>query len=67
MAICRHRHHAMVLTIMMVMVRKPKSAQTRYPELSRGRFCACVRAEREYGNENLRGARFGLVLDVFSS
>eukprot|EP00969_Alexandrium_andersonii_P051519 2262728-Alexandrium_andersonii.AAC.1 len=56
MATCRSRHHAMVLTISMVMVGRPKSAQTRPPELSRGPFCAALRAEREYDNENLPGA-----------
>eukprot|EP00969_Alexandrium_andersonii_P353295 15439551-Alexandrium_andersonii.AAC.1 len=35
--------------------------------ISRGPFCAVVRAEREYGNDNLPGARLGLVLDGFSS
>eukprot|EP00969_Alexandrium_andersonii_P312386 13802281-Alexandrium_andersonii.AAC.1 len=53
----------MVLTITMLMVRKPKSAQTRSTELPRGPFCATVCPEREYGIENLRGARLGLVLD----
>eukprot|EP00969_Alexandrium_andersonii_P212839 9398208-Alexandrium_andersonii.AAC.1 len=51
----------MVITITMVMVRRPRSAQTRCPELLRGRFCAVVRAERESGNENLARARLGLV------
>eukprot|EP00969_Alexandrium_andersonii_P179888 7951381-Alexandrium_andersonii.AAC.1 len=46
----------MVLTIIMVTVLWPTSAQTRCPELSRGPFCAAVRAEREYGNESLPGA-----------
>eukprot|EP00969_Alexandrium_andersonii_P079120 3490132-Alexandrium_andersonii.AAC.1 len=32
----RYRHHAMVLNTTMVMVGKPKSAQTRPPALSRG-------------------------------
>eukprot|EP00969_Alexandrium_andersonii_P346825 15333195-Alexandrium_andersonii.AAC.1 len=51
----------MVLTITMVLVRRPKSAQARCPELFRGPVCAVVRAEREYGNENLARARLGLV------
>eukprot|EP00969_Alexandrium_andersonii_P034960 1530079-Alexandrium_andersonii.AAC.1 len=53
----------MVLTITMVMVGRPTSAQTRPPELWRGPFCVVVRAAREYGNENFSGARLGLVLD----
>eukprot|EP00969_Alexandrium_andersonii_P111996 4946728-Alexandrium_andersonii.AAC.1 len=32
--ICRYRHHAMVLTITMVMARVPKSDQTRPRKLS---------------------------------
>eukprot|EP00969_Alexandrium_andersonii_P306376 13544505-Alexandrium_andersonii.AAC.1 len=63
MVTCHDHHHPMVLTVMMVMVRTPKPAQTRSPELSRGPFCAIVRAEREHGNESLPGARLGLVLD----
>eukprot|EP00969_Alexandrium_andersonii_P136712 6049383-Alexandrium_andersonii.AAC.1 len=63
MVICRYRHHAMVLTITMVMVGSTKSALTRPPELSRSAFCVIVRAEREYDNENLAGARLGLDLD----
>eukprot|EP00969_Alexandrium_andersonii_P102328 4516487-Alexandrium_andersonii.AAC.1 len=59
MVICHYRHHPMVLTIMMVMVRRPSFAQTRPPELSRGPFCAMFRAEREYGNEDLAGAPEG--------
>eukprot|EP00969_Alexandrium_andersonii_P344322 15219810-Alexandrium_andersonii.AAC.1 len=43
----------------MVMVRRPMSAQTQFPELSRGTFCAVVRAEREAGSENLPGAPEG--------
>eukprot|EP00969_Alexandrium_andersonii_P028997 1265705-Alexandrium_andersonii.AAC.1 len=53
----------MVPTITMVMVAEPRSAQTWPPELSRGPFCAAFRAEREYCNENLPGARLGLDLD----
>eukprot|EP00969_Alexandrium_andersonii_P159062 7027129-Alexandrium_andersonii.AAC.1 len=53
---CHDRHHPMVLTIMMVMVMRPKRAQTRSPELSRGPFCVIVRAECESGNENHPGA-----------
>eukprot|EP00969_Alexandrium_andersonii_P186828 8255084-Alexandrium_andersonii.AAC.1 len=60
MAVCGYRHHAVVLTISTVMGERPTSAQTRPPELSRGPFCAVFRAEFEYGNENLRGARLGL-------
>eukprot|EP00969_Alexandrium_andersonii_P206397 9119019-Alexandrium_andersonii.AAC.1 len=37
------------------MARRPTSAQTRYPELSRGTLCVFIRAKREYGNENLPG------------
>eukprot|EP00969_Alexandrium_andersonii_P057275 2525492-Alexandrium_andersonii.AAC.1 len=62
MEICHCRHHPMVLTIMMVLVRGPKWAQTRSPELLRSSFCAVVRAEREYGNENLAGALQGSCL-----
>eukprot|EP00969_Alexandrium_andersonii_P151234 6687237-Alexandrium_andersonii.AAC.1 len=43
------------------MVRKPKSAETRPAELSRGPFCAVLRAEREDGNENLLGAPWVLA------
>eukprot|EP00969_Alexandrium_andersonii_P235659 10404476-Alexandrium_andersonii.AAC.1 len=43
----------------MVMVGKPKSAQTPRPDLSRGPFCAMFRAEREYDNENLPRAPEG--------
>eukprot|EP00969_Alexandrium_andersonii_P323080 14275395-Alexandrium_andersonii.AAC.1 len=35
------------------MVRRPSWAQTPSPKLSRGPFCAVVRAEREYGSEDL--------------
>eukprot|EP00969_Alexandrium_andersonii_P279617 12359720-Alexandrium_andersonii.AAC.1 len=52
----------MVLAIMTVLVRKSTWAQTRSPELSRGPFCAVVRAEREHGNDNLPGAPWGLVV-----
>eukprot|EP00969_Alexandrium_andersonii_P331444 14648931-Alexandrium_andersonii.AAC.1 len=41
------------------MGRRPKSAQTRSSELSRGPCCAVFRAEREYGNENLARAPEG--------
>eukprot|EP00969_Alexandrium_andersonii_P261243 11549262-Alexandrium_andersonii.AAC.1 len=43
----------------MAMVRRPTWAQTRSPELSRGPFCTVLRAEREYGNEDLPGAPKG--------
>ena len=49
---CRNRK----LVVMMVVVASPKQAQNRSPDLSRGPFCAVVRAEREYGNESLPGA-----------
>eukprot|EP00969_Alexandrium_andersonii_P312927 13826768-Alexandrium_andersonii.AAC.1 len=49
----------MLLTLIVVMARRPTSAQTRSPELSRVPFCAAVRAERKYGNENLPGAPEG--------
>eukprot|EP00969_Alexandrium_andersonii_P194526 8591936-Alexandrium_andersonii.AAC.1 len=52
----------MVLTMTMVMVGRPTSAQTRSTELSRGPVCAVVRAERAYGNEILPGAPQGLAL-----
>eukprot|EP00969_Alexandrium_andersonii_P008552 373077-Alexandrium_andersonii.AAC.1 len=52
-------HHPMGLTSMMVLVRMSTWAQTWCPNLLRGPFCAVVRAEREYGNENLPGAREG--------
>eukprot|EP00969_Alexandrium_andersonii_P297899 13166755-Alexandrium_andersonii.AAC.1 len=55
MAICYCGHHSLVLTIIMVMVPLPTSAEERHPELSRGPFCAIVRAVRECGNENLPG------------
>eukprot|EP00969_Alexandrium_andersonii_P333843 14753677-Alexandrium_andersonii.AAC.1 len=35
------------------MARRPKTAQTRSPKLSRGIFCAAVHAQREDGNDNL--------------
>eukprot|EP00969_Alexandrium_andersonii_P199272 8799768-Alexandrium_andersonii.AAC.1 len=41
--ICRYRHRVMVLTILMAMAGRPKSAQLRAPELSMGPFCAGVR------------------------
>eukprot|EP00969_Alexandrium_andersonii_P059466 2619159-Alexandrium_andersonii.AAC.1 len=46
----------MVPAIIMVLVRKPKSAQTPSPELSMSPFSAMFRDEREYGNEHLPGA-----------
>eukprot|EP00969_Alexandrium_andersonii_P107660 4749793-Alexandrium_andersonii.AAC.1 len=55
-AVYHYHHNPMVLTITMVLVRTPKWAQTGSPELSRVPFCAVVRAEREYGNENIPGA-----------
>eukprot|EP00969_Alexandrium_andersonii_P267172 11806586-Alexandrium_andersonii.AAC.1 len=57
----------MVLIIALVMVRTSKSALTRSPELSRGPFCTSVRAEREYGNENLPGAPQGSFCMVVRS
>eukprot|EP00969_Alexandrium_andersonii_P027091 1181389-Alexandrium_andersonii.AAC.1 len=63
MVTCHGRRHKMVV---MMVVTSPTEAQNRSPVLSRGPFCAVLRAEREYGNENLPGARFGLVLDGFS-
>eukprot|EP00969_Alexandrium_andersonii_P052216 2292279-Alexandrium_andersonii.AAC.1 len=59
MVTCCYRHRAMVLTISMVVGGRPKSAQTRSPELSRCPSCAAFRAEREYGNEKLPGAPQG--------
>eukprot|EP00969_Alexandrium_andersonii_P084876 3743864-Alexandrium_andersonii.AAC.1 len=41
----------------MVMERRPTWVQTRSKELSGGPFYAVSRAGREYGNENLPGAR----------
>eukprot|EP00969_Alexandrium_andersonii_P231176 10210601-Alexandrium_andersonii.AAC.1 len=41
---------------------KPKRAQARSLELSSKTFCATVRAECEYSNENLPGAPGELVL-----
>eukprot|EP00969_Alexandrium_andersonii_P350005 15432321-Alexandrium_andersonii.AAC.1 len=77
---CHCRNHAMVVmwmmmmmmmvvvVMMMMVVASPKQALNRSPDLSRGPFRAAVRAEREYGgNENLPGARLGLVLDGFAS
>eukprot|EP00969_Alexandrium_andersonii_P362741 15460364-Alexandrium_andersonii.AAC.1 len=55
-----------VVVVVVVVMASPKQAQNRSPELSRGPFCAALRAERECGNENLPGARLGLVLDSFS-
>eukprot|EP00969_Alexandrium_andersonii_P164754 7282923-Alexandrium_andersonii.AAC.1 len=54
------------IVMMMVVMARPKQAQNRSPELSRGPFCAVVRAEREYFNENLPRARLGLVPDSLS-
>eukprot|EP00969_Alexandrium_andersonii_P250277 11060807-Alexandrium_andersonii.AAC.1 len=56
MAISQYRHHPMVLNNMIVMVRRPRGAQTRSPEFWRAPFCAIARAEREYGSEDLPGA-----------
>eukprot|EP00969_Alexandrium_andersonii_P120502 5327830-Alexandrium_andersonii.AAC.1 len=44
---CRYRRHTMVVTIMMVMARRPTSARTRSLELLRCPFCIMVRAKRE--------------------
>eukprot|EP00969_Alexandrium_andersonii_P364116 15463436-Alexandrium_andersonii.AAC.1 len=63
---CHRRNHGMVMMVVLAFAR-PKQAQNRSSELSRGPFRAVVRAEREYGNENLPGAPLGLVLDGFSS
>eukprot|EP00969_Alexandrium_andersonii_P040127 1758269-Alexandrium_andersonii.AAC.1 len=52
----------MVLTVVMVLVRRPRLAQTRSPKLSRGAFCANVRAGRKYVGENLPRTAQGLVL-----
>eukprot|EP00969_Alexandrium_andersonii_P007210 314387-Alexandrium_andersonii.AAC.1 len=54
----------MALTIILVMVSRPTSAQAWSPELSRGPFCVVVRAEREHGNENLSGAPEGSFCTV---
>eukprot|EP00969_Alexandrium_andersonii_P231551 10225546-Alexandrium_andersonii.AAC.1 len=59
MATCHDRHRTMMLTIMMVMARTRKQAQTWSPELSRDRFCAVVRTDREYSKENPPGALEG--------
>eukprot|EP00969_Alexandrium_andersonii_P257857 11401478-Alexandrium_andersonii.AAC.1 len=67
MAICRYRHHAMVLTIITVMARSPTSAQTQYPERSRGPFCAVVRAEcdsAQNGAEPPRTRPSGMEFEV---
>eukprot|EP00969_Alexandrium_andersonii_P103960 4587188-Alexandrium_andersonii.AAC.1 len=54
---CHCRNHDLVA---MMAATSPKQAWTRSPELSRGPFCAAVRAQREYGDENLPGACLGL-------
>eukprot|EP00969_Alexandrium_andersonii_P318130 14052608-Alexandrium_andersonii.AAC.1 len=59
MAIYHHRHHVMVLTIVTVMVMRPRGVQTWSQELSRGPSCAAVRTEREYGSKKLSGAPEG--------
>eukprot|EP00969_Alexandrium_andersonii_P311321 13756606-Alexandrium_andersonii.AAC.1 len=59
MVACHCRNHNMVMT-MVVVTASPKPAQNWSSELSRCPFCAVVRAEREYGHENLPGARLGL-------
>eukprot|EP00969_Alexandrium_andersonii_P068462 3020280-Alexandrium_andersonii.AAC.1 len=52
LAICRYRHHAMVLTVTMVMAREPEWIHTRCPELSSGPFCAAVGAEANMATRN---------------
>eukprot|EP00969_Alexandrium_andersonii_P341867 15110990-Alexandrium_andersonii.AAC.1 len=47
---------------MVVVTASPGRAHDWSSGLSRGPFCAAVRAEREYGNENLPGACLGLIL-----
>eukprot|EP00969_Alexandrium_andersonii_P324935 14357900-Alexandrium_andersonii.AAC.1 len=54
----------MVLNDTWVMVGEPTSAQTRTPKLSRGPFCAVVRAERKTGNGNLSGTPQGSLCAV---
>eukprot|EP00969_Alexandrium_andersonii_P370944 15478426-Alexandrium_andersonii.AAC.1 len=48
----------MVMT-MGVVTPSPSRARNSSSEHSRGPFCATVRTEREYGNENLPGALEG--------
>eukprot|EP00969_Alexandrium_andersonii_P283629 12538906-Alexandrium_andersonii.AAC.1 len=59
MVACHCRNRIMDM-IMVLATASPKQARNRSSELSRGLFCAVVRAEREYGHENLPGARLGL-------
>eukprot|EP00969_Alexandrium_andersonii_P055964 2466413-Alexandrium_andersonii.AAC.1 len=66
MVTCHCRNDDMVM-IMVLATASPRQARNRSLELSRGPFCAVVRAERGCGHENLPGARLGLVLDGFSS
>eukprot|EP00969_Alexandrium_andersonii_P157006 6940227-Alexandrium_andersonii.AAC.1 len=58
MVACRCHNHVVVMTT--VVAASPRRTQNRPSELSRGPFCAAVRAEHEYGNENL--PRAGLRL-----
>eukprot|EP00969_Alexandrium_andersonii_P326430 14423071-Alexandrium_andersonii.AAC.1 len=48
----------------MAVVASPKWARNRSAELSRGTFCAVVRAEPEYDNENISGARSGRLFEL---
>eukprot|EP00969_Alexandrium_andersonii_P212601 9387467-Alexandrium_andersonii.AAC.1 len=41
----------MVLTTMMVLVRRPDMGSDSVPRALEGPFCVAVRAEHEYGNE----------------
>eukprot|EP00969_Alexandrium_andersonii_P341020 15073643-Alexandrium_andersonii.AAC.1 len=59
MVTCHCRNHTMVM-ITVLATASPKQARNRSSELSTGPSCAAVRAEREYGHENLPGARLGL-------
>eukprot|EP00969_Alexandrium_andersonii_P303169 13401078-Alexandrium_andersonii.AAC.1 len=62
MVACHCRNHDLLMT-MVAVTAIPRWAQNWSSQLSRGPFCAVVRAEREYGNDNLPGARSGLVKD----
>eukprot|EP00969_Alexandrium_andersonii_P123895 5475219-Alexandrium_andersonii.AAC.1 len=66
MVTCLCRNHNMVM-ITALATASPRQDRNRSSELSRGPFCAVVRAAREYGHENLPGARLGPVLDGLSS
>eukprot|EP00969_Alexandrium_andersonii_P023069 1008986-Alexandrium_andersonii.AAC.1 len=59
MVTCRCRNHDMVMQMVLVTA-SPKQVRNRSSELSRGPFCAVVRAEGEYGHENLPRARLGI-------